>query len=253
MNVLFLDAPYRGKVVLCKETIDHLLKKEIKMVGLYASVQFCSNLEEVKTQLEELNINVVTSKADRTHTKGQLLGCDSYHESLNLSKKEEKGIGAYLYVGDGKFHPLALVYSQKDLPLSEVKEIICSDPMRNRMSLMGFNDIKTILMKYHASLMRFLTATKIGVIITVKPGQEHLRASLALEKKFPEKKFYFFVDDVVSFSQLENFPFIDVWVNTACPRVGFDDQEMFRKGVINLNDAYAVRELLSRESALMKS
>ena len=48
--------------------------------------------------------------------------------------------------------------------------------------------------------------------------------------------------------QLENFNFIDVWVNTACPRVSFDDQEKFVKGVINLNDALSVEEILSKES-----
>lgn len=252
MNVLFLDAPYKGKIKLCQETIDYILKKKIKTVGLYASVQFCSNLDVVKSQLEALKIKVVTSKADRTNVKSQLLGCDSYHESLNLSSSEEKSIDAYLYIGDGKFHPLALVYSQKDLLLKEMKEIICDDPMREQMKMMNFEDIKSILRKYRASLMKFLTAEKIGVIVTVKPGQEHLRASYTLERKFPEKKFYYFLDDTVSFGQLENFPFIDVWVNTTCPRVGFDDQEKFMRGVINLNDAYLVREILGKESVLMK-
>ncbi len=252
MNVLFLDAPYKGKVMLCKSTIDYLLKKKIKTIGLYASVQFSSHLDEVKGQLKKINVEVVTSKADRTHVKGQLLGCDSYHESLNLSSAQEREVDAYLYVGDGKFHPLALVYSQKDLELSSVKEIICDDPLREKMTLMSFDEIKVILRKYRASLMKFLNADKIGVIVTVKPGQEHLRASFALEKKFPLKKFYYFLDDNVSFGQLENFPFVEVWINTACPRVGFDDQEKFMNGVINLNDAYLVREILGKESALMK-
>jgi 2-(3-amino-3-carboxypropyl)histidine synthase len=251
MNVLFLDAPYKGKVALCKETIDYLVKKKIKTVGLYASVQFSSNLEKVKAQLHEIGVKVITSKTDRTHVKGQLLGCDSYHESLNLHSLEDKSIEAYLYIGDGKFHPLALVYGQKDLLLSEVKEIICDDPLREKMTLMNFEEIKVILRKYRASLMKFLNATKIGVVVTVKPGQEHLRASYMLEKKFPAKKFYYFLDDNVSFNQLENFPFIEVWVNTTCPRVGFDDQEKFFKGVINLNDAYSAMEILGKESVLM--
>lgn len=252
MNVLFLDAPYTGPVELCQETIGYLLKKKYKVVGLYASVQFCNALEKVKQQLQELKIEVITSQADRTHVTSQLLGCDSYHNSLHLSEKQRKAVDGYLYIGDGKFHPLALVYAQKDLPITEVKEILCNDPLRNKLSLMEFNDIKTILRKYRASLMKFLTAKNIGILVTVKPGQEHLRASYAVEKKFPEKNFYYFVDDTISFSQLENFPFIDVWVNTACPRIGFDDQEKFVRGVMNLNDACLVRELLSQESALMK-
>ena len=250
MEVLFLDAPYSGSIELAKETLAYLKKKKYKTVALYASVQFVNNLDKVREQLRQNEIGVITSLADRTPVKGQLLGCDSYHNSLNMSRGEVKASDCYLYVGDGKFHPLALVYAQKDL--HEMKEIVCNDPLAKKMSLMGVEDIKRILLKYRASLMKFLTAKNIGVIITIKPGQEQFRSSLVLEKRYANKKFYYFVDNVVSYDQLENFNFIDVWVNTACPRVGFDDQEKFAKGVINLNDALMAEDILSRESVLTR-
>jgi len=124
--------------------------------------------------------------------------------------------------------------------------------MQQKMSLMGVTDIKRILLKYRASLMKFLTAKTVGVIITIKPGQEQFRPSLLLEKRYANKKFYYFIDNVVSFDQLENFNFIDVWVNTACPRVGFDDQEKFTRGVINLNDALMTEDILGRDSVLTR-
>ena len=250
MDVLFLDAPYHGTVELSKDTLQYLKKKKYKTVGLYGSVQFCNQLETVKQQLRDLEINIITSKADRTHVSSQLLGCDNYHSSLNLPAQEEQEMDCYLYIGDGKFHPLALVYGQKDKAKEGIKEIICNDPIQKKMSLVSMNDIKTILQKYKGSLLKFLTAKNIGVIVTIKPGQEQFRPSLALEKKFPEKKFYYFIDNVVSFDQLENFNFIDVWINTTCPRVGFDDQEKFRRGVINLNDAFMAKEILSKDSVL---
>ena len=248
MEVLFLDAPFSGTVELCKETLAYLKKKKYKTVALYASVQFINNLDKVREQLAKNNITAVTSHADRTHVKGQLLGCDNYHNSLNMPRDDSKAVDCYLYVGDGKFHPLALVYAQKDM--HEMKEIVCDDPLTKKMSLMGVADIKKILLKYRASLMKFLTVKTIGVIVTVKPGQEQFRPALALEKRFPGKKFYYFIDNVVSFDQLENFNFIEVWINTACPRVGFDDQEKFVKGVINLNDAFMAEDILSRESVM---
>lgn len=246
MDVLFLEAPYSGEVQLYKDTLNYLKKNKYHKVALYASVQFCNNLEKIKEQLQKANITIITSKADRTHVQSQLLGCDNYHSSLNLAEKELQEIDAYLYVGDGKFHPLALVYAQKDSAV--MKEIICNDPMSKKMMIMNIDDIKTKLRRYRGALLKFFSAKTVGVIITVKPGQEHLRPSFFLEKKFPDKKFYYFIDDTVSFSQLENFPFIDVWVNTACPRIGFDDQEQFRKGIINLNDALQAQEILSKES-----
>jgi diphthamide biosynthesis enzyme Dph1/Dph2-like protein len=240
MEVMFLEAPYNGKVELIDDALQYLIKNSIRKVGLYASVQFVSNLEKVKQQLTEKEIKVITSKADRTSAESQLLGCDSNHKSLNLQEE----IDCYLYIGDGKFHPLALVYAQKDL--TQTKEIVCNDPMAQKMQIMKVSDISSILKRYKGSLIKFLSAQKVGVIVTIKPGQEQFKPGLLLEEKYPDKKFFYFIDNVVSFDQLENFPFIDVWVNTTCPRVGFDDQEKFVKGVINLNDALGAGEILSK-------
>ena len=246
MKVLFLDAPYSGAVELCTETLRYLKKKKYKTVALYASVQFCNQLNTVKQQLEQAGIQWITSQADRAHVTSQLLGCDNYHTSLNLKSTAD----AYLYVGDGKFHPLALVYGQKDLSKDEVKEIICNDPIEGTFELLDISHIKTILKKYKGSLLKFLNADTVGVLITVKPGQEQMRPSFYLEKKFPSKRFYYFLDNIVSFDQLENFHFIKTWVNTTCPRVGFDDQLKFEKGVINLNDALEAEKILGKESLL---
>ena len=251
MNVLFLEAPYTGEVKLTTKTIDYLKKKKYKAVGLYASVQFCNQLDRVKEQLQQQGMAISTSQPDRTHVPSQLLGCDIYHNSLQLSSKEQQKIDCYLYIGDGKFHPLALAYLQKDH--QTMKEIVCHDPLRNHLVIMGIKDIAAVLKRYKGALMKFFTAKNVGVIITIKPGQEQLKPSFFLEKKFPQKKFYYFIDNVISFGQLENFNFIDVWVNSACPRIGLDDQEQFRRGVINLNDALRAEELLRADSLLTKS
>ncbi len=254
MDVLFLEAPYRGTVELSAETLAYLKKKKYNTVGLYASIQFCNNLELVKKQLQDNNIAVITSRPDRTHAPSQLLGCDMFPRSLRLLPAELEKIDCYVYVGDGKFHPLALAYRQlacrqKDSKgdskePSPFKEIICADPLRKKGTIMTGKDVQKIIKKYKSSLMKFLFSRNVGVIITVKPGQEQMKPAFFLEKKFPDKKFYYFVDDLVSFNHLENFPFIDVWVNTACPRIGLDDQEQFRKGVINLNEALPAEEIL---------
>lgn len=238
MDILFLDAEYTGEVELCQETLNYIKEKKYSKIGLYASVQFVAKLDKVKEQLKEFK--VITSKPDRANVVSQLLGCDSYNNSLN----NEKEIDCYLYIGDGKFHPLALVYGQKDSQI--FKEVICNDPIQKRMFTLEKEEIGTILKRYKSSLIKFLSSDKIGVIITIKPGQEQLRPSLILEEKYPDKKFFYFIDNNVSFDHLENFPFIQTWINTTCPRVGFDDQEKFMSGVINLNDALRVEEILGK-------
>ena len=239
MQVMFLDAPYSGKVKLNKEIIKLVQNKK---VGLFASVQFVNKLDVVKEQLNEAKIEFFQSKPRRTHVKGQILGCDTEQESLNL----EQEIDVYLYIGDGKFHPLALIYAQKDQ--EEIKPLYQFDPITNLIKELKVDEIKKNLMQYRASLMKFVSAENIGVINTIKPGQQQLKASYILEKKWPEKKFYYFVDNIVSFDQLENFNFIYTWINTTCPRVGFDDQDKFLKGIINLNDALIALDVLSKNT-----
>ncbi|HIH11434.1 TPA: hypothetical protein HA241_04550 [Candidatus Woesearchaeota archaeon] len=250
MDVLFLDAPFAGTVELCPETIDYLKRKQYHTVGLYASVQFCNALDRVRTQLKELEIVIVTSQPDRTHASSQLLGCDNDLNSLRLGEEERRAIDCYLYIGDGRFHPLALVYGQKDLSSEEVREVVMNDPVHHSLTILAVYDIVSLLKKYRGALLKFIAADRVGVLVTIKPGQEQFKPGLLLEQKYPLKKFYYFIDNVISFDQLENFPFVNVWVNTACPRVGFDDQEKFVKGVINLYDALNAEKVLEQKSVL---
>ena len=51
------------------------------------------------------------------------------------------------------------------------------------------------------------------------------------------KQVYIFVGDILNYADMENFPFIEVWINTACPRIGYDDVTSMPKPLININDA----------------
>ena len=63
-----------------------------------------------------------------------------------------------------------------------------------------------------------------------------MKRALELEQEYPDKEIYFFLDNTYDFNSLEDFPFIDVWVNTACPRIGFDDSIKISKPVVNLEE-----------------
>lgn len=205
MDKLFLTAPYAGHVELSKGVLKYL--QRFTRVALYASVQFINNLETVKKQFQFVSVK-------------QLLGC---------SKVNDHKIDAFLYIGDGNFHPLALVYGSDC-------EVICYNPITKQYQVMTKKDVAPVLKRYQGALAKFHAAKTIGVLVSLKPGQQAYLPSLKLQEKYPSKRFYYFVDNNLSFDQLENFNFIDVWVNTACPRIALDDQEQFRKGVVNLRD-----------------
>ena len=70
----------------------------------------------------------------------------------------------------------------------------------------------------------------------LKSGQQRMLMSRKLRSKFPDKEFYFFLYDTLDYQGLEDFPFIECWVNTMCPRIGYDDTNKIAKPIVNLGE-----------------
>jgi len=236
VELLLIDGKYTRKIELDAKALGKL--KKFKTLAVYAAVQFSSGLQSILAQLKKECITVVSSKPARTKEQFQILGCDVYHENMHL----QENVDAYLYIGDGRFHPLALVFQQRG---QKFKEVFMYDPIANALAILTEKDIDAILKKEKASLKLFLMKRRIGVLLTTKPGQLQFKASLALLKKYPEKEFYFFLDNTLNSKNFENFPFIEVWVNTACPRIGLDDAVYMKQPLINLMDALEAEKKLS--------
>jgi len=89
-----------------------------------------------------------------------------------------------------------------------------------------------------ASKLRFLKAETVGIIVSSKTGQNGIMSALRLKQR-TDKKYYIFGVDTLNYSELQNFPFIQCWVNTACPRIVDEKND-----VVNIED---VREFLQLE------
>ena len=163
-------------------------------------------------------IKVKLFKTKHSRYDGQLLGCNI--ESF-------PGVDAFLYIGDGMFHPKALVMKNN-------KSVFIYNPFNNKITKIDMKDIEKIIKKERAGYVRFLSSENIGVLISTKHGQNDYKKALNLSKKYPKKEFYFLAYDTIDFGDLENYPFIDVFVNTACPRIGLDDSLNLTKPIINL-------------------
>jgi len=81
-----------------------------------------------------------------------------------------------------------------------------------------------------------LNSKEVGVLVSTKPGQNQIKKAYELERKYPDKNFYFLLFDTIDFTELENFPFIECFVNTACPRIAYDEAEKIGKAVANVDD-----------------
>ena|SRR3989338_3161139 len=238
MKVMCIDASYNGKVILSKELLDHLKKNNYKNIALFASVQFVKQIESVKEQLKDYH--TITAKASRTHVEGQLLGCDVYESNLHIKEEPD----CFLYIGDGFFHPKALLFAQKEK--ENFKEILMFDPIGKTLKLFNKKDNEKVMRRLKGNLLKFISAKNIGFIATVKPGQSFLQLKEKLKEKYPDKNIYIFLTDNISENALECFPFIEVWVNSACPRIGFDDALNMSKAILNITDAMNAIEVAQR-------
>jgi len=229
MKFIVIDGKYKKEVKLSSEALTKL--KKYDKIAVYTTTQFNHKLPQVLEQLKKAGVSVTSSQPERTNAKFQILGCDMYHGNLKL----EEDVDAYLYVGDGKFHPNAILFHDSDSGTD--KEVVMYDPTTNKTQILSRKDIQRVLDKEKANIKRFLMAERVGVIVTTKPGQEHFHYTKKLEAKYPKKRFYSFVCDTVSFSEMENFPYVQAWINTACPRIGAEDILNTEKALINAETA----------------
>jgi len=217
MKTIFIETRYKGKVELPDGLISMLPEK----VAVFTTVQCLGSLDDVKKKLEERGKKVLLLKAEHTAYYGQLLGCSI--------KEFKENFEAFLYIGDGLFHPKALM-------LKNNKPVFVFDPLSRQYLKLSENSIADMKKKSKAALNKFMHSKEIGVLISTKPCQYNIKKAYELEKKYSDKNFYFLLFDTIDFSELENFPFIECFVNTACPRIAYDEAEKIRKAVVNVDE-----------------
>ena len=239
---MLVEAFYKKPIQLSKEALAAL--RPFRKIALFGSVQFIK-LGIVIDQLKKENKKILASHGKRTSGDFQLLGCDCFQDSFS-DKDLFKKADIILYIGDGLFHPKALLFCQ--LGSKNPKDIIIFDPINNAVKKITRKDIEAQIKKYKANLITFMAAEKIGILVSTKTGQSYLKNALLLKKglKAKGKESFIFADDTIDLSQMENFPFVEAWVNTACPRIGFDDLVHCARPLININDAF------TPERAVMK-
>ena len=113
------------------------------------------------------------------------------------------------------------------------------DPIQNKVEEVTKKSIEIQLKRAERNLRFFMNAESIGILVTIKPGQQYLQAALKLKQKLKQenKKAYIFIADTLDLFNLENYPFIQAWVNNACPRIGKDDAVNIPQSLINLREA----------------
>jgi len=195
MKTLFIPSKARTKVNEAK--IKQIAKKLPQNIAIAYSIQF----KDIAN-----SINKILSKTHKITSLVQVLGCSS----LNFSEHTS----AVLLIGSGKFHATALAFETK-LPIYILN--------KDSLERVSEKDIDSLEKKSKSSYLRFLNTKRVGILVSLKPGQQRLNKALEIKKNIKLKDVYLFITNNINIQEFENFP-IDSWINTACPRLDMDSK-----------------------------
>ncbi|MFC1768884.1 diphthamide synthesis protein [Nanoarchaeota archaeon] len=215
MKCVFIEGNNFGKINL-KESI---LNKLPNRIGLVYPIQQRKFIAELNEFLEKGGKKVFLGKGNQKY-EGQVLGCDV--SSINTLLKE---VDCFLFFGTGQFHPIAIA-------LKTTKSIFSLNPESGELSRGFHNEALKVKRQMKGKYVKFLSANNVGILVSIKPGQYNLNGLNFLKDKFPDKKYYTFIFDNLDVYQTENFPFIDIFVTLACPRIQEDSKDIVDISVI---------------------
>ena len=210
-------------------------------IGLATTVQHVQTLDEAREILGRAGKTVVVGDAGRVYYSGQVIGCDYSNVRSVVGDVE-----AFLFIGGGRFHALGIA-------LSTYKPTVIADPYENRAYSID-KEAKTVLKQRWGCIEEARQAKTFGVLIGLKLGQKRLDEALKIKEiaeKHGRTAFLFAVREILPEALIE-FPSIDAYVNTACPRVSLEAPSKFLKPVLTVNEFMVATGEILWETLLKK-
>jgi 2-(3-amino-3-carboxypropyl)histidine synthase len=164
--------------------------------------------------LKERGVDIrVADGRGRTPRRGQVLGCC-------FTTAKETGADQVLFVGTGLFHPIGIA-------LSTGTRVVALDPLAGTVQEVSG---EALLRRRFAVIEKARGAKKIGIIVSTKSGQNRMDLARRLAALSPYAMIV--TMNEVSPDELLNLGF-GCYVNTACPRLAYDDQVRFPVPVLS--------------------
>jgi 2-(3-amino-3-carboxypropyl)histidine synthase len=223
-------------------TVEEAVEKALPLlekwsrIGLATTVQHVQVLDGVREILLRAGKTVLIGDAGRMNYPGQIIGCN-YSNVKSIAGDVE----AFLFVGGGRFHALGIA-------LATSKPTIVADPYEKRAYSVS-EEAQKILKQRWASIEEARKAKTLAVFVGVKPGQKKFDEALSIKEKLEKsgKVVYLFAVRELTPEVLMEFPTVDAYVNTACPRVSLDEASKFHRPVLTVNETLVLLGLLKWE------
>ncbi len=225
------------------ETIEKALPfiEKWRKIGLATTVQHVQTLDEVRELLVRVGKTVVIGDAGGLTYPGQVIGCD-----YSNAKTIAHDIEAFLFIGGGRFHALGLA-------LSTFKPTVIADPFEKRAYIIKEETQKILKQRWNC-IQEAMKARTFAILLGLKPGQMRLNEALDIREKLGKmgKNAYLFAVREITPHMIINFPTVDAYINTACPRIALNSTSNYRRPVLTLKEALVAIGELSWEELCSK-
>jgi len=211
VRVLFIETKKKFEDSEIRYNLLDNLKGET--ISLAATIQYIGLIPKVKAYLESRGKKVIIKQG--AYYEAHVLGCNS--------SAFDKSADTFLMITDGTFHAINnAIQLQKEIYVFTT----------HTLEKIEQKDIDSHNKKTLTKQKKFLLAETIGLLISTKHGQ-HNKSSYKIKDRIEKqnKKVYIFEANSVNKTEFENFPQIQMWVNTACFGLARDDMQ-----IINLSD-----------------
>jgi 2-(3-amino-3-carboxypropyl)histidine synthase len=197
------------------------LMENYKKVGLVTTVQHVHMLEGAKEILLKANKAVAIGDSGQLPYAGQVTGCN-YANAKAVAKEVE----AFLFLGGGRFHAIGV-------ELAARKPTIIADPYQKTAFTIE-KETKKIINQRWAAIQEAKESKNFGILIGLKTGQKQMEKALNLKEKLTNagKNAFLLALREITPEALLQFPALEAYINTACPRVGLDETSKFHRPVL---------------------
>lgn len=205
MKVVYIEAQSKQEA----EEHSKLEKLDLSMLPQTLYIVYSIQYKKLAEQLKEIIIK------NNIKIKGfqQVLGCTELKLNCPI-----------LLIGSGLFHARNLALQNKTLFLYE----------NGIIRRIEKKETEEIMKNKKMAILKFLNSNNIGIITSLKPGQENIQKALTIkeriQKKYKNKQVFIFLSNNINTAEFENFS-IDLWLNTACKGLAYDS-----KIIINTDD-----------------
>jgi len=201
------------------------LLSNYKRIGITSSIQHLQALSQAKEILEKAGKTVLIGDRGQLIHAGQVIGCN-YSNATSIADEVE----AFVFVGGGMFHALGIA-------LSTSKPTVVADPYDNRAFSINEQTQKMLKQRW-AVIEEAQQANVFGVLVGLKMGQKHFDKALKVKETAENhgKSAYLLASKEITPDTIMEFPSVDAYVNTACPRISLEAPQKFSKPVLTVNE-----------------